>query len=372
MDKKKSDNNISDSIVCVLIGLFVVFILGLLFTKFFKYSEVFIIGSYSIQVVIITIAILISNRYRKRNKIELITGEEISDNEKTVMYEWAYGDDKDSWNDAKENANKALSQFIWAWIFIWVFWLLLYMAHLFNPVNNSIISFFLNPLSNANTLMLLICYLILYEVTTPDDQIGITGSPNWAPWVSLFLFITFLEFMITHFFKDSSTATDIEQIFNWVSGITSGAVMALFVGRFDKVFIKTKLKFLRYLLFLYLYMAIQAIYPLFNKAEAPSEYLSEFMQDNYFQIKLGISVTTMVCKIILFLFVYELIKSGRLLFYFIKIRKLHHDVKDQWKEFNEEHKFTRYRDYHLSGISNGKKVSGTVKCIKIHYFDDSS
>ena len=129
--------------------------------------------------------------------------------------------------------------------------------------------------------------------------------------------------------QNSATADIIEQIFNWVSGITSGAVMALFVGRFDNDFIKPKF---RYLLFLYLYMAIQAIYPIFNNADAP-RYLSEFMQKNYFQIKLFISVTTLLCKIGLFLFVYNLIRHKRLLFYFIRIRRLHYDVKDEWKAF---------------------------------------
>ncbi len=154
---------------------------------------------------------------------------------------------------------------------------------------------------------------------------GITGKPHWAPWVSLFLFLTFLEVIIRIFAQEyfpSGNLKDLADSFDWISGIISGIVMALFVGRFDSEFIKPKFI---YIFIFYLYMAIQGIYPAFiGQTQATDE------------VRLIISITTMVCKLILFLFVLDLVKSGRLLFYFIRIRKQHDEAENKWEKFRKE------------------------------------
>lgn len=220
-------------------------------------------------------------------------------------------------------ANEALSQFKVYWFWIWFSWLLLYIAYFINHLRGNetkIVDFFLNSLSNANTLMLLISYLILFEITVPDKETGITGKPNWALWTSLFLIITFFEIIIRRLSLFNMSLQNYLKYFDLINGIISGAVMALFVGAFENEFIKPKK---RYTVSLYLYMAIQAISPNILNEGSLSKPL----------IKLLISFTAMICKIILFLFVFKQIKTGKLFSYFMQIRKLHYDFDNKMNEF---------------------------------------
>lgn len=256
-------------------------------------------------------------------KADAPLNKEEQEKENEVMKSCGYNYNEEEWEKAKEIANYALDEFKVFWSLIWVSWLYLYLAYFikyYSVGKTKIIDFFLNPLSNINTLMLLICYLILYEITIKNKRTGISEKPNWAPWASLLLIITFFEIIL----QSIPLVTEYEsflKIFGWINGITSGAVMALFVGAFDNEFIKPKFV---YTASLYLYMAIQAIFPIYLNYE----------KDLAMQVL--ISFTTLVCKIILFLLVAERINSGRLLFYFIRIRKLHYDFDDKWEKFLNE------------------------------------
>jgi len=318
----------SDKIVCGLIGLLMV---SALICSFIYQNETLLKYIYRIslvlQVLVISVVIIFSHYIRYNTWGKELTTEEagaLSDKEKKIMESCGYSSDERKWIKAKKIANNALSEFKRFWYWIWFSWLFLYMAYFIRYClkiregNTKIIDFFLNPLSNANTLMLLICYLILFEITLADEQTGISEKPNWAPWASLFLIITFAEIMIRSLALSNATYENYAKIFDWINGITSGAVMALFVGAFDNEFIKPKFI---YIAPLYLYMAIQAIFP---------TYLNH---GENLAITVLICITTLVCKTILFLFVVEQIKSGRLLFYFIRIRKLHNDFDDKWKKF---------------------------------------
>jgi hypothetical protein len=286
-------------------------------------------ASFTLQVSICFLAFFISiYLWAKKKNNKLKTGGKPTEKEKIMIRTYGYCDEN-NWDRAKRNANTALAQFKTLWIYAWFSWLILYIAYIIKLLSagdcDNVISFILNPLSNGNSLILLICYLILFEVTVIDDRMGITGKPHWAPWVSLFLFLTFLEVIIRIFAQEyfpSGNLNDFVNSFDWISGIISGIVMALFVGRFDSEFIKPKFI---YIFIFYLYMAIQGIYPAFiGQTQATDE------------TRLIISITTMVCKLILFLFVLDLVKSGRLLFYFIRIRKQHDEAENKWEKFRKE------------------------------------
>jgi hypothetical protein len=314
--------------------LMISFFAAIIQAIFLGYPKIFygiILGiQISIICVIIAISIYLFSE-KKRWGRALNDKQRVSDYEKTVMAECGYRDDY-KWISAKEKANDALSEFKDFWIWIWFSWLALYIAFFVKywldcrGVNTPIIHFFLNPLSNLNTLMLLICYLILAEITISDELTGIAGKPNWAPWASLFVMITFVEIIIRFIFQSNSAYTGPIETFDWVNGITSGAVMALFVGVFDTEFMKTKFV---YLLSFYLYMAFQAVFPFFLNSIQPDEA-------GGLAFKALISMALLVCKVILFLFVFAQIKSGRLLFYLIRIRKLHYDSDHIWKNFSRK------------------------------------
>jgi len=331
----------SDDIVYGLIGLLVAsalmiilllivwiwILIYIFFSHQFPLSYIYGINSdilYGIilgfQILVISAVIVFSLYIRYKTwGTELST--DYSGKEKEVMGRCGYTSDKVGWIDAKKIANNALSEFKRFWLLIWCSWFFLYIAYFIRHCmrDKSIdIDFLLNPLSNANTLMLLLCYLILFEITLADEKTGISEKPNWAPWVSLFLIITFAEIVIRSLALSDATYHGYIEIFDWINGITSGAVMALFVGAFDNEFIKPRFV---YIAPLYLYMAIQAIFP---------TYLNH---GENLAINVLISITTLVCKTILFLFVFKQIKSGRLLFYFIRIRKQHYDFDSKWKKF---------------------------------------
>lgn len=327
-----------------LIGTF--FSKKLLLTHTYGFSLDFLYKiSLGIQVMVIFVVtlfslyILINRTWGKElwiKKADVPLNKEEQEKENKAMESCGYNYNEEKWDKAKGIANNALSEFKFYWFLIWCSWLFLYIVYLIRHClenhgsNTKIIDFFLNPLSNANTLMLLICYLILFEITLAEEQTGISEKPNWAPWASLFLIITFAEILIRSLDPSNAASKGYIEIFNWINGITSGAVMALFVGAFDTEFIKPK--FVCTLL-LYLYMAVQAIFPIILNDGQLSLAIFKNDEELRIAIKLLFSITTLICKTVLFLFVFKQIKSGRLLFYFIRIRKQHYDFGNKWSEF---------------------------------------
>ncbi len=332
-------------------------------------SEVRFISSI-IQAVFIFLVILIP----VKEKLFFIGDIEKKEREKKIMSACGYnnGEKKDKEAekaeekkrcDAMRIANSALRQYKTRWYLIWVFWLLLYLTLCLKYWPGGIdlpkpaLSLLLNLFNNASTLMFIVCYLTLAKVTITDDRTKVTETPNWIPWATIFLVITFLDIVSTvtgsaakppsfdYGIIDSLQGIlgvgwplfyapfkiglliypgppDINFI-NMIGGLGAGVVMAMFVGRFDSKFINAPLLLL---ISLYGYAVLQALFFLL-----PGERLSIFIINAAF-----------IFKILLFLFMCWLFKSGKLLFYFVRIRRLHYEIEGQyykekgdWEEFLE-------------------------------------
>jgi hypothetical protein len=272
--------------------------------------------SFLIHIVVILLVILlpVKTKLFSTERLE----EELPKKEKVTKAMMACGfESEKDWCKAKGIANRALESYKTKWYLIWVFWLLLYitlLSSMFNKPLSPIFDVLLNLFNNAATLMFIICYLILAKVTVSDDRTGITETPQWIPWFTIFLIITLLDVFLTYLGGNQTQAIASSKIIRMITGIGGGTVMALFVGRFDSKFINAPLLVL---ILLYAYAVIQALFFI----------LPEFKYTLYI-VNVALSL-----KLLFFLFMSWLFQSGKLLFYFIRIRKLHYRVEEDWEQF---------------------------------------
>lgn len=94
--------------------------------------------------------------------------------------------------------------------------------------------------------------------------------------------------------------------------------MALCIGRLGSMFLKPPLFVL---VLLYVYSSIQALFLTFG--EKGSE-----------EWKIALMTVALVLKCLLFLYVTYLYQSGRLLFYFVRVRRVHENWDEEWKNFS--------------------------------------
>lgn len=253
----------------------------------------------------------------------------------------------DTANDKKpgtdeRKANIALMQFKSAWIFLWTSWFLLYLTLfikyfcLSKPGTSFLKSFiipnekfanldanlqiFLNLFNNSSAAIFMICYFIFATITVPDNKSSEypqkqTSMDNNSGKFPLKLAIG-LSVIIVILFGIIDYLSNIG-ITKWVSSILAGIAMAFFLGRLNNKFINPSTSII---VCLYAYMAIQTLFP--------------FWQDSSESFIILLSANlAFIFKIVLYLFMLWLFRSGRLLFYLKKERKLIQSVNKDWDRF---------------------------------------
>jgi len=178
--------------------------------------------------------------------------------------------------------------------------------------------------NNCATLVFLFCYFILSHSTVVKTQSGQSRSViEWHRWVAVLFVFTAIEVVFVALAFNAIpnnfnlTPEHVSVSFNWISGIASATVMALFVGRLDSKFLECPTWVL---VLLYMYTAIQPLFALLGEGH------------RWWTIIL--INAALVLKGLLYLYLTWLFQTGRLLFYFVRIRRLYDRVGTDFRDFS--------------------------------------
>ena len=112
-----------------------------------------------------------------------------------------------------------------------------------------------------------------------------------------------------------------------LSGIVGGIAMALFISRLDSRLLGASRVLPIIPAVLYFYVVIQPFYPLLNWTYPLGSQVPEHFD-------LWIMQLAFVLKSIMYIYVTELLKSERLLFYMMSARRVYENVATEWRNFN--------------------------------------
>jgi hypothetical protein len=236
-------------------------------------------------------------------------------------------------NREAKGASIALRQFARAWRSLWLFWFIEFIilaayeacvaASTLNPAiagalkedswPAALVAAILNFANNLPTTALVICYIIASE-TTVDTQ-GDEPEEKHLPWQSVFgvlLLATVIDLVVRlnvvgHVIP---VPWNLPKAFVWLSGITAGLATALVVGRLDSKFIGLPSWTV---VALYGYAVIQPGWSSFSDPAVRAVLLN----------------TALTLKLLLFVVVWWLFKSGVFLFYLERVRHVLDEVQDE-------------------------------------------
>lgn len=260
---------------------------------------------------------------------ELTLGHGSTQDEDKIMSASGYTNSTD-WLRAKSVAVAVLEQFRNHWMAIWIFWLCLYfvLTILYIPVGKtdhmkSLLNLAATFFNNCATLVFLFCYFILSQPTILKSQTGESRSViEWHRWVAVLFVLTAIQGVFIAFaFKAipnnfDLTPQNVTDSFNWISGIASATVMALFVGRLDSKFLECPTWVL---VLLYAYTAIQPLFALLREEHKWTTFI--------------LINAALLLKGLLYMYLTWLFQTGRLLFYFVRVRQLYDSVGPDFRDF---------------------------------------
>jgi DNA-binding winged helix-turn-helix (wHTH) protein len=233
----------------------------------------------------------------------------------------------------------AVQQLRRSWRLLLTSWCLLYVALLVSQglalsVGNGtsqwqalqMITTFLN---NASALMLLLCYLVLNRPTV----MRIAGRDVDALPLGRGLLIVglfgLLEAALVVYFEKSGRADYAAAVLfgaDLLSGIAGGIAMALFISRLDSRLLGTSRLLPVIPIILYFYVVIQPFYPLLNWTFPLGRQVPEHFD-------LWVMQLAFMLKSVMYIYVTELFRSERFLFYMIFARRAYEDVDKEWTAF---------------------------------------
>jgi hypothetical protein len=221
-------------------------------------------------------------------------------------------------------------QFYGVWRLLWLFWFVEYLVlttkqalELFpskivaDGIGASLFQAGANFGNNLPTLALAILYIIASERTVTID--GQTPEADHLPWdrgIAVLVLFTALELSVRFaaFEKVPGILPGTPEIFDWVSGIAAGLATALLVGRLDSKFIDLPSWSV---IALYAYAVIQVGWP-------------GFQQESVRAVLLTVALTL---KLLLFVVVCWLFKSGVFLFFLERVGALYDEVANERQLF---------------------------------------
>jgi hypothetical protein len=112
-----------------------------------------------------------------------------------------------------------------------------------------------------------------------------------------------------------------------LSGIVGGIAMALFISRLDSRLLGASRLLPIIPIVLYFYVVIQPFYPLLNWTYPLGNQVPEHFD-------LWIMQLAFLLKSVMYIYVTELLKTERLLFYMISARRIYEDVATEWRNFS--------------------------------------
>jgi DNA-binding winged helix-turn-helix (wHTH) protein len=244
-------------------------------------------------------------------------------------------------NAEAQRAELAVRQLRRFWRLLLACWCLLYLtlpfSQWFAPAATTesaawqwqavqVIATFLN---NASALMLVLCYVVLNRPTIIKVVGRDVENVSLKPGLLIMLGIGLLEAVLVAIsgrFGFSNASEDVLFGFDLLSGIVGGIAMALCISRLDSRLLGTKGLLPVIPVVLYFYVVIQPFYPLINRTFPNRAGLSQHFD-------LWIIQLAFMFKAVMYIYVTELFRTGRFLFYMIHARRIYENVESEWINF---------------------------------------
>jgi DNA-binding winged helix-turn-helix (wHTH) protein len=235
-----------------------------------------------------------------------------------------------------DRAHRGVQQFQVFWTLLLFSWLGLYGVFLVKSESHPlyVITTLLN---NSNSLMLLLCYLVLNEPTISRRENSAALAENSLILKKsviggvIVLILGVLEELAL--FKFRAKYSNILLLSDLFSGTVGAIAMGLFISRLHSRLLGESTLLPIVGVILYLYVAIQPFYFILNQ---PAKNVATSLPAPWPMI-LGLSPwiigLALMLKLIMFLYVTEIIRRNRLLFYMINAKRIYAEVEVQWREF---------------------------------------
>ncbi|MDX6612255.1 MAG: hypothetical protein QOD75_1441 [Blastocatellia bacterium] len=228
----------------------------------------------------------------------------------------------------KDDPRRALAQYTKYWRWLLLSWICLYaflavtgfkgleVDNLINQGQRTLgftLSLFNTLFNNWNTLMIFLCFYVLNKRTEDEAE---NRNIVDTPLIGIFFFLVVVTLFAFLFVLPLDPAL-IPKGASVASGIAGAIAMALFVGRLQSKFLGPRPWLL---IALYSYTAIQPLFLYLEKTTVWTVLLIDL---------------ALILKCLLYLYVSWLFHSGRLLFYFVRIRRTYRAVGTQWQAFRK-------------------------------------
>lgn len=265
--------------------------------------------------------------------------------ETSVMRACGY-DDPGQWEAAKRGAKDALTDYAWAWKFLLAIWFILYLMIFLAACvelaedlkaleEGSTLYYALGVVTtlfnNFNTLALALCYVALHYPTGVETREPAANKNRLIAFIisavkkkrglvmiiGLVLIVLFTAAECVRIFHPPADGTDkklVMTVMDVASGLLGGTALALYVGRIGSKFLAPPVWLVPAL---YFYAVIQPFY-LFIQNRTGGAFI------------IG---AALILKSLLYLYMAWLFKSGRLLFYMVRVRAIYESVDAQWEDF---------------------------------------
>lgn len=236
-------------------------------------------------------------------------------------------------DDARHIAEDALWRYRLYWWGILGFWFCLYCCIVFVPAGGDgspLKDILTTSFNNLSTAMFVLCYNILNQPVEIKKGKRKIDDTQWVVW-SMVLVVVFalVEIVPWNFFPAEIDMERLLYACSLVSGIVGAIGMALYMGRLQSKFLGPSPGLV---IALYSYTAIQ---PLFIFIVNVPKSKQVFDAAAVTVIAVALVNVALILKCMLFLYVVLLVKSGRLLFYFVKVRRTYLNVDTEWQEFRK-------------------------------------
>jgi DNA-binding winged helix-turn-helix (wHTH) protein len=241
----------------------------------------------------------------------------------------------------------AIQQFRRFWRLVLVSWCCLYIILPFSqwfPSPSSgqalslpwqalqIIATFLN---NCSALMLVLCYVVLNRPTITKIADRDVEDVSLKPGLFLIAGIGLLEALLVAVLGRLGLpdyASDVLFGFDLLSGVAGGIAMALCISRLDSRLLGTSGLLPIVPIVLYFYVVIQPFYPLVNRT-LPNGF------GIHYHFDLWIIQLAFLLKSVMYIYVTQLLRTERFLFYMIHARRVYENVETEWSNFKSVQSF---------------------------------
>jgi hypothetical protein len=182
-------------------------------------------------------------------------------------------------------------------------------------------------LNNASALMLVLCYVVLNRPTVIKVVGREVEDISLRPGMLIVVAVGLLEAVLVAMSgRFGIPAEDVLFAFDLLSGVVGGIAMALCISRLDSRLLGTKGLLPIIPIILYFYVVIQPFYPLINRTFPNRAGLSQHFD-------LWIIQLAFMFKAVMYIYVTELFRTERFLFYMIHARRIYENVESEWSSF---------------------------------------